>query len=87
MFAEELSGPWQPVNGNGLVAGNPAREPTQGYSWWVTGEGEVWSFVDHWGMRGRSVEDHSELLRQQFGGTPGPVFRLAFDGARVTIAG
>lgn len=86
MFAEALSGPWQPVNGNGLVAGNPAREPTQGYSWWVTGEGEVWSFVDHWGMQGRSFEDHPELLRKQFGGTPGPVFRLAFDGARVTIA-
>lgn len=86
MFAEALSGPWQPVNGNGLVAGNPASEPTQGYSWWVTGEGEVWSFVDHWGMQGRSFEDHPALLRQQFGGTPGPVFRLAFEGARVTIA-
>ncbi len=86
MVANQLAGPWTPVNGNGLVAGNPASEPTQGYSWWVTGEGEVWSFVDHWGMQGRSFEDHPALLRQQFGGTPGPVFRLAFDGARVTIA-
>ncbi len=86
MVAKQLSGPWQPVNGDGLVAGNPASEPTQGYSWWVTGEGEVWSFVDHWGMQGRSFEDHPALLRQQFGGTPGPVFRLAFDGGRVTIA-
>lgn len=86
MVADQLAGPWKPVNGNGLVAGNPASEPTQGYSWWVTGEGEVWSFIDHWGMQGRSFEDHPALLRQQFGGTPGPVFRLAFDGVRVTIA-
>ncbi len=86
MCAEQLSGPWQPVNGNGLVAGNPASEPSQGYSWWVTGESEVWSFVDHWGMAGRSFDSHPELLRQQFGGTPGPVFRLVFDGESVTIA-
>lgn len=86
MVAKQLSGPWQPVNGNGLVAGNPAAEPTQGYSWWVTGEDEVWSFVDHWGMQGRSFEDHPALLRQQFGGTPGPVFRLVFAGEHVIIA-
>lgn len=86
MVAKQLSGPWLPVNGNGLVAGNPAAEPTQGYSWWVTGEGEVWSFVDHWGMEGRSFDDHPALLRQQFGGTPGPVFRLAFAGEHVIIA-
>lgn len=87
MVASSLSGPWIPVNGSGLVAGNPAGEPTQSYSWWVTGEGEVWSFIDHWGMRGRNFADHPELLRGQFGGTPSPVFRLAFAGERVSIAG
>lgn len=86
MVADGLAGPYRPVNGNGLVAGNPDPEPTQGYSWWVTGEGEVWSFIDHWGMRGRSFADHPELLRGQFGGTPAPTFRLAFAGDRVTIA-
>ena len=85
MVATRIEGPWTPVNGNGFVAGNPASEPTQGYSWWVTGEGDVWSFIDHWGMQGRSFEEHPELLRQQFGGTPGPVFRLAFAGERVTV--
>lgn len=87
MVAERLSGPWTPVNGNGLVAGNPVSEPTQGYSWWVTGEGAVWSFIDHWGMQGRAFHDHPELLRSQFGGTPAPVFHLAFAGDRVSIAG
>ena len=86
MVADSLRGPYRPVNGTGLVAGNPASEPTQGYSWWVTGEGQVWSFIDHWGMQGRSFDQHPELLRQQFGGTPAPVFSLAFAGDRVTIA-
>lgn len=86
MVADRLTGPYRPVNGNGLVAGNPEEEPTQGYSWWVTGEGEVWSFIDHWGMQGRSFDQHPELLRSQFGGTPAPVFYLAFAGDTVTIA-
>ena len=86
MVADRLEGPYRPVNGSGLVAGNPAREPTQCYSWWVTGEGAVWSFIDHWGMAGRTFETHPGLLRSQFGGTPSPVFNLAFDGDRVTIA-
>ena len=86
MVADRLDGPYRPVNGTGLVAGNPATEPTQGYSWWVTGEGEVWSFIDHWGMQGRSFEQDPALLRSQFGGTPAPTFRLAFAGDHVTIA-
>jgi levansucrase len=86
MVADRLTGPYRPVNGSGLVAGNPADEPTQSYSWWVTGEGEVWSFIDHWGMVGRSFDAHPELLRQQFGGTPAPTFRLEFSGDTVTIA-
>lgn len=86
MVAESLTGPWRPVNGSGLIAGNPASEPTQGYSWWVTGSGEVWSFIDHWGMQGRSFDAHPQLLREQFGGTPAPVFTLAFAGDQVTIS-
>jgi levansucrase len=85
MVAESIYGPWLPVNGNGLVAANPTAEPTQAYSWWVTGEGVVYSFIDHWGMAGRRFEDHPELVRSQFGGTPAPIFQLEFDGDRITI--
>jgi levansucrase len=84
--ASSIHGPWIPVNGSGLVAGNPEAEPTQCYSWWTTGEGEVWSFIDHWGMKGRNFEDHPELLRGQFGGTPAPVFRLHCAGDQVTLS-
>jgi levansucrase len=52
----------------------------------VTGEGTVWSFIDYWGMAGRKLADHPDLLRAQFGGTPAPVFGLAFEGDRVTVA-
>jgi len=86
MVADTLSGPWRAVNGNGLVAANPLHEPTQSYSWWVTGDDEVWSFVDYWGMAGRALADHPELVRGQFGGTTAPVFRLRYDGDRVAIA-
>jgi levansucrase len=84
--ADSLMGPWRMANGSGLIACNPLAEPTQAYSWWVTGEGEVWSFVDYWGMQGRSLADRRDLLRSQFGGTPAPRFALEFDGDRVTPA-
>jgi levansucrase len=84
-YAEHFEGPWHLANGNGLVIGNPPGEPSQAYSWWVTGEGEVWSFIDHWGMKGRTFASHPELLRSQFGGTPAPTFHLNFAGDRVEI--
>lgn len=86
VVADSLSGPWEPVNGSGLVLGNPENEPTQTYSWWVLGEGAVVAFIDHWGLKGRSFEDHPELKKSQFGGTPTPRYRLQFDGDRVTLA-
>jgi levansucrase len=86
MVAERITGPWRPINGTSLVAANPESEAKQSYSWWVTGEGEVWSFIDYWGMQGRSTADHPELLRSNFGGTPAPRFNLSFDGDQVTIA-
>ena len=86
MVADHLRGPWRPLNGSGLVAANSAAEPQQSYSWVVTGEDEVWSFVDYWGLGGRTLQDHPELVRAQFGGTAAPVFRLRFAGDTVTIA-
>lgn len=85
MVADRLAGPWRPINGSGLVAANAPDEPRQSYSWVLTGEDEVWSFVDYWGLTGRSPADHPELLRSHFGGTAAPVFRLRFAGDLVDI--
>lgn len=84
--ADKMAGPWRMINGHGLVVSNPQAEPTQAYSWWVTGEAEAWSFIDYWGMQGRALAAHPELLRSQFGGTPAPRFRLVFDGDTVALA-
>jgi levansucrase len=86
MVAESMAGPWRPINGSGLVAGNPPAEPFQAYCWWVTGEGEVISFVDYWGLDGAGLPQDPAERRARFGGTAAPWFRLAFDGDRVTIA-
>jgi levansucrase len=86
MVAPALLGPYTPLNGTGLVAANPESEPLQAYSWWVLDSLEVISFVDHWGLQGRRFEDHPELLRSQFGGTPAPRFSLQLDGQTALIA-
>ncbi len=87
LTAGALLGPWSPVNGSGLVAANPPAEPTQAYSWWVDGEGDVVAFIDHWGMAERDFVTHPALLRSQFGGTPTPVFHIHAAGDRITIGG
>lgn len=86
MVGDSVTGPWQPVNATGLVCSNPDAEPVQAYSWWVTGEDEVVAFTDYWGMQGRKLADHPELVRSQFGGVPAPVAKLIFDGDRVRLA-
>ncbi|MFS0773339.1 glycoside hydrolase family 68 protein [Sphingomonas sp. 1P08PE] len=86
MVADRFTGPWRPANGTGLVAGNPAAEPFQAYCWWVTGELDVISFVDQWGLAGSDPTDDPVLRRAHFGGTAAPWFRLAIDGDRVAIA-
>lgn len=86
MVAPTLFGPYTPLNGTGLIASNPPDEPLQAYSWWVQPSLDVISFIDHWGLQGRSFDAHPELLRQQFGGTPAPVFQILLDGDRATVA-
>lgn len=83
--ARSVLGPYTPLNGTGLVAACPADEPFQAYSWWVTDTLEVVGFIDLWGLAGRSLADHPELRRSQFGGVPAPRFRLALDGETAHI--
>ena len=85
MVASSLFGPYQPLNGTGLVAPNPACEPTQGFSWWVAGELEVASFVDYWGMQGATLDEKPERVLSHFGGVPAPRFKIALDGESAKV--
>lgn len=85
MVSEHALGPWRPLNGNTLVACNPPEEPTQAYCWWVTGELEVVSFVNYWGLHGRRLETDARLPRQSFGGTAAPPFALELHGDKAKI--
>ncbi len=86
MCAPSMLGPWTPINGTGLVAGNPSEEPDQTYAWWVTGELQVHGFVDQWGVAGKSREAIVENPRLHFGGSIAPPFSLVIVGDRSFLA-
>lgn len=85
MVAERMDGPWRPLNGTGLVAGNPRAEPSQAYCWWVTADLEVASFVDLWDSGGVEPSRAAGPPGARFGGAPAPFFRLVLDGDRAAI--
>ena len=45
--ADELTGPYEPLNGTGLVACNPPTHPRLAYAWWVLNDLRVTSFLDY----------------------------------------
>jgi levansucrase len=85
MRAPSLFGPYEPLNGGGLIAGNPEAEPFQTYSWLVLDTLEVVSFIDYWGMEGRSLTSHPDLKRSRFGGAPAPRFRIVLQGRKARV--
>ena len=87
MVADDLFGPYRPLNGSGLVAGNPEVEPMQTFSWWIADDLTAHGFIDYRGLESGSVIDDPEWRRAHFGGTPAPVFRIALDGDRAWIVG
>jgi levansucrase len=84
MVADRFAGPWVPLNGSGLVCGNPPEAPLQAYSWLVLDDLRVLSFVDRPGLAQNPVD--IDEARRHFGGTPAVPFRLVLDGDRATIA-
>jgi levansucrase len=86
MVADRLAGPWRPLNGSGLVLANPEDEPTQTYSWFVSADLVVSSFVDVWGLGGTACPSDPAALAARFGGVPAPLLRLAIDGDACTLA-
>jgi len=83
-------GPYEPLNGSGLVLRNPPEEPFQAYSWLVLNDLHTVAFVDSYGLHGRhpdELEAEGEAsVRRHFGGTMTPVMQLGVDGDRAWIA-
>lgn len=87
MVGQSMFGPYEPLNGSGLVIANPAAEPRQAYCWQVLDTLEVYSFIDHWGLNGCDICADPVLRRQQFGGTIAPVLKIAIDGKKTRLLG
>ena len=85
MVAPSLFGPYEPLNGTGLVAANPDSEPFQYYSWWVMDDLQVASFVDLVGVGTDPIIDDPVWRRTHFGGVPAPRFRICLDGNRAWV--
>jgi len=82
--ALDIGGPWELLNGHGLVFANPEREPFQSYSWWVLPDLSVASFVDYWG-----IDDPGAAAkpagRSHFGGTFAPFLQIDLDGPEARL--
>lgn len=87
MTGPSLTGPFEPLNGTGLVIANPIAEPRQAYCWQVTDTLDVYSFVDYWGLDGRDPVAEPGLQRSNFGGTIAPVLRIEIDGQNTRLVG
>lgn len=85
MVADRILGPYAPLNGTGLVAGNPDDLPFQAYSWWVEDDLTVWGFADYPGVAPDGVVDAPVWRRQHFKGTPAPTFRIAVHGDKAWV--
>ncbi|MDE1915784.1 MAG: glycoside hydrolase family 68 protein [Sphingomonadales bacterium] len=85
MVADSILGPFEPLNGTGLVAGNPPETPYQAYSWWVDAQLCVHGFADLPGVPVDGQVNEASWRRAHFTGTPAPLFRIALDGARAWV--
>jgi len=86
--APALTGPYEPLNGSGLVIRNPPAQPDQAYAWLVLPDLSVESFVNY--PVADSHDPHlarPETARAQFGGTAAPVLRLGLQGTGSVLSG
>jgi levansucrase len=86
MAAPSLFGPYEPLNGTGLIAANPPEAPFQAYSWWVTSDLEVAGFADLPGVAAKSANEDAAWRRAHFSGVPAPRFRIELDGSKARVA-
>jgi levansucrase len=87
MVGPSITGPFEPLNGTGLVICNPESEPKQAYCWQVLDTLEVISFVDHWSLEGRDPASDADLNRAHFGGTIAPMLKIEIKGNTTRLLG
>ncbi len=92
--ADGLRGEYRPLNGDGVVATNPANAPFQSYSWTAYDHGEevlVVSFFNYFDYAGETLDGIADLpepeQRRRFGGTLAPTLRIGLDGDRSRLLG
>ncbi|MGY1709312.1 glycoside hydrolase family 68 protein [Geodermatophilus sp. SYSU D00758] len=71
---------YRPLNGGGLVAGNPPTAPTQAYSWLVLPSGHVMAYLNNAG------DPDSDEYPGGWIGEPAPMFELQMTEDRAWIA-
>jgi levansucrase len=81
MVANRLAGPWRPLNGSGLVLCNPPAAPQQSYSWFVSSDLVVASFVDLLPAGTPPLRPDAPV----FGGVPAPLLHLRILADRIDL--
>lgn len=91
---DSLFGPYEPLNGDGLVVTNPRGAPFQAYSWLAFAHREevlVTSFFNYFDYGRESLDEIAALPEHEqfrrFGGTLAPTVRLQVDGTETRIVG
>lgn len=86
--ASTVRGRYVPLNGSGLVLGNPANAPLQTYSYLVLPDAQVMSFVNYTNLGDVTLagikNQTAQWQRDRFGGTPAPLIPLQIDGMNTT---
>lgn len=87
--SDSLTGPYKPLNGSGLVIGNPPEQPYQAYSWMVQSNGTVVSYLDYTDVDGKNIDEigqqSPEYQIEHFGGRLAPSIKLSITGDRTSV--
>jgi len=80
------AGPYEPLNGSGLVIRNPPARPNQAYAWLVLPDLRVESFVDYPIAAGGDPRSSApKAARACFGGTAAPTLDLVLHGTSTAL--
>ena len=90
--SDKFLGPYEPLNGSALVAGNPIEDPYATFSWHVLLDNTVLSNTNYYNIEpGLEVGDFGALGEEwdriHFGGTLAPRLTISVKGTKVLLTG